>query len=122
MFEHFIVKVWSKIARRALRLARNYLLILMRYVIFAVISLAGSKMLLKKPAAPSLWSEWSEKKEPGLIFKQNETNWLCHYLSWTCQKGNLWGVFLLPFILTLKATEETAERPSPESLMIYTLF
>lgn len=122
MIKNFVAKIWSKVARRVLSLASGYVLIITRYVIFAVIGMAGSKMILEKPPAPGLWSEWSGKTERRLIVKQNEKGWVGHYLSRAFKKGNLWMIFLLPFILILKATGEAGAEPSPESLMIYTLF
>ena len=84
--------------------------------------LAGSKITMNKPSAKNLWSEWSDKSNPGLISKQPGKNWVLNYLSWTFRSGNLWAIFLCPFMLILKATEESSDIPLPESLMTYTLF
>lgn len=123
--KHLISKIWSKIARRVRKLARQYVLLIMRYVIFPIISLAGSKMVLEKPEVSSLWLSWGGKSGQELISKQPGENWIIQYLSWTFKKGNSknhWAIFLLPFILILQAAEEPGDGPSPESLMIYTLF
>lgn len=119
---HLISKLWSKIARRVRKLARRYVLLVIRYIVLPIIGLAGSKIVLKKPSASSLRSAWDTESGQALISKQSGKNWVRQYLSWTFQKGNRWAVFLLPFILILWACEEPGGAPSPESLMIYTLF
>jgi len=120
--KNFIFKIWSKISRKARKLARQYVLTIIRYIVFPIISLAGSKMILKNPTGSSLWSEWNEKFYPKLIAKQSEKHWIVSYTLWSYRSKNLWALFLLPFILLLKATEEQEDAPTLESSLTYTLF
>ncbi len=122
MIKNLIFKIWSKISRKARKLVRQYVLIIIRYIMFPIISLAGSKMILKKPAGSSLWSEWNEKFYSELIAKQSEKHWVVSYILWSYRTKNLWALFLLPFILLLKATEESGDAPTLESSLTYTLF
>ena len=118
----FIFKVWSKISRTTRSLARSYILFILYRVVFPVIALAGSKMVLQKTDRASMLSKWNETSDKNLVTHPRGKNWLIHYLSWTLRRENLWALFLLPFIVLLSATEESSDMPSPESLMIYTLF
>lgn len=120
--KYVTTKIYRKLARLARTLARNYTLAVLFHVVFPIIRLAGSKMVLEKPSAPSLWSEWNKKSESELISKQSGKCWVMGYLSWCYKSGNMWALFLLPFICILKATEESADMPSSESLLMYTLF
>lgn len=122
MLTRIIYKIWSKISRATRRIARNYTLFILRFVVLPLIALAGSKIIWKKPAGNSLWSEWNEKPGQELVKKQTEKNWVIGYFFWTFQRENQWAIFLFPFILMLKATEEPGEAPTLESSLTYTLF
>ena len=87
-----------------------------------IIALAGSKLVLKKSTEKSLWLKWGDKINPDMAPAQIKKGWIVNFFSWTFKSGNLWAIFLLPFILIVKATEDPSSTTSPELAMIYTLF
>ena len=117
-----IQTIWSKINRRVSKYARHYVLIILYYVLLPIIALAGSKMKLQKPTGESMWMPWHDTSGERLISIQTGKNWVRHYVSWLYTSKNLWALLLLPFILMLKATEDSEGATTPELLMIYTLF
>lgn len=122
MCKHFILRVWSKISVKISRLTKRYVLTILYYVVLPIIALSGHRVSLEKPLRESEWHNWSENNELKLIFKQSGKNWVFNYMSWAFRSKNVWAVFLLPFILILKITEEPSGGPPPESLLMYTLY
>jgi hypothetical protein len=122
MNKNIIYKIWLKISHRVLKLIRNYTLCVLYYIVFPIISLAGSKMKTKKSPAESSWLTWGDSFDKGVITRQTTENWSIRYLSWSLKSGNIWAIFLYPFFLILKSAENSSDTPSPGFLMVYTLF
>lgn len=114
-------EIFSKIARRARKLIRSYILAVIYFVMLPIIALAGSKLALTN-SGKSGWREWGMRSEPPLVKKQSGKSWILRYLAWAFRTKNIWAISVLPFILILKGAEEPSGAPSEESLMIYTLF
>ncbi len=117
-----IPKFYHKASRKIFSYIRGYIVLVLYYIVFPIIALAGSKMIFKKPKGVSAWQDWNKASSSNLITDSQGKNWLYQYFLWSFKPGNLWAIFLLPFIVLLWATEESDSMPSPESLMIYTLF
>ena len=120
--KHFISKILSKIFRVSRRLTRNYILLIIYYVMLPIIALCGSKIDLKKPSGNSFWRDWDEDVQSKLVLKQTGKWWVVSYVSWCYKSKNIWMLFLLQFILILKTTENSSETPTLESSLMYTLF
>ena len=122
MLSSSISKFYRKASHKIFSYIRGYTVLVLYYIVFPIIALAGSRMIFKKSNDTGAWKDWNKASSQNLITDSQGRNWLYQYFLWSSKPGNLWVIFLLPFIVLLWATEESDSMPSPESLMIYTLF
>lgn len=122
MPKQIIFKIWSKISYVTGRLVRNYMLFIIHYCVFSIISLGGSRLNLKKPTGQSAWNDWNNGLSSPLITKQSGKRWVINYVSWCFKSKNVWLLGLLPFIVIIKTTETELGIPTLESSLTYTLF
>jgi hypothetical protein len=121
-------KLWNSAARYFARGARLILMSICFYVVFLAVGRAGTALKLARPMADqSLWTaktmiapaashyEFSSI-ENGLTQK----GWFRSYLDWSKTSGQLWALFLVPFLAMLASVEIYTDRRFPAG--VYTLF
>lgn len=121
-------RIWNRLARDFTHYARTLVLGICYYIIFAAVARTGSSLRLASPTSPqSLWIPRGTLASTAYPHQYDATKkgssqrgWIGNYLSWAWQTGNLWTVFLLPFLILLSALESDQDKSLPTD--IYTLF
>ncbi len=122
-------KLWNSTARYFARGARLILMSICFYVVFLAVGRAGNSMKLARPRASGL-SLWTSKQTIAPAASHYEFSsiedgwtqkgWFRSYLYWAKTSGQLWALFLVPFLAMLAAVEIYTDRRFPAG--VYTLF
>lgn len=123
-----LYEAWNRLARLFVRIARLALMGVCFYIVLGTVGRAGSRLALRRPNPDqSLWTSRTTLLPESYIHQysipQEGTSpkgWIGSYFSWVRHSGNLWALFLLPFLALLWTVESRKERSSTPD--IYTLF
>jgi hypothetical protein len=121
-------RLWNRLASVVSRFTVFVFSAICFYVVVLATGRAGSKLNLSRSAAGA-WSAWTARRpeSPDTYFDQfmrvgtgtTRSGWVRSYCSWAWDSGNLWLVFLLPFLALLSLNQsKTANVP----VDVYTLF
>ncbi len=119
---------WNSAAVLFSRVARLMLTATCFYIIFLIVGRAGSAIDLSTLVkTKSLWNQRrtlapAEFAREFPLNKKIRTSagWLGGFRSWAWNSGQLWALFLLPFLIMLSGLENSREPRLPDGL--YTLF
>mgnify|MGYP001340470439 CR=1 FL=1 len=120
-----IYRGWNRLARGYARVARHLLLRVCYYTVFALVARAGSALRVERPApGTSLWTPRSTLP-PATYTSQDASpaaskDGLAGVLLWSIRSGQLWAIFLVPFLALLRMLEAEAKGGPPAD--IYTLY
>jgi hypothetical protein len=113
---------WNSFARMYARLARLATLLVTYYVVFAIVSLAGSKIALRspKPDQKSMWVPLHGESEAEEVRLQK--GWTREFARWAGRSGNWWALLCIPYfvLLSVLSDRQEADRGFPSG--IYTLY
>jgi hypothetical protein len=119
----FFYRAWNKLAREFARFARFWVLAVFYYVVFTPVAWSGSlfRVAMPKPGE-SLWMKHQTLSMEAHLQPSSTRSWISAYLSWCGGAQNLWGVWLVPFLLLLSllGTDEQHKDSVPSN--IYTLY
>ena len=121
-------RLWDALANYFARGARLVLLGVCFYIIMVAVRFAGAAIELGRPSADqSLWISKKTLSPATYLYEFSASGgqftgkgWLSSYLCWAGVSGNLWALFLVPFLAMLAAVEVYRDRRFPAG--IYTLF
>ena len=119
-------RLWVRASRLYVRVARRWLLGLC-YGVVSVAGVAGSSLILARPApSRSMWQA-ADTLPPQAYASQSETlgpGWpgrpWSDLVDWAMRSHNVWVVFMVP-LLFLLSTLDTEQQSTPET-GVYTLF
>jgi hypothetical protein len=119
---------WNSGAGLFARAARVILTGICFYIIFLAVGRAGSRMDLHPPKREK--SLWNPKGTlPGAAFDREfaavessgaAKGWIRGYSFWARNSGQIWALFLLPFLVMLSALDSHRDSRLPDG--VYTLF
>ncbi len=121
-------RVWNDLARLYCRAAGLLLKGICFYGIFVPAGWAGSSLPLTRPiSSRSLWMPRQTYK-PATYTSQSNTldegyphrGSISALILWATRSGNIWALFVLPFLILLSALQHDEESSFPSA--IYTLF
>jgi hypothetical protein len=121
-----LYRLWVRASRLYARIARRVLLMLSHGVI-SVVGLAGTSLVLARPAAGrSLWQtrEALPTAAYGSQFDAPGPGWASRpwraVADWAIRSGNAWMIFLVPFLVLVSLLDTDEHSRYPDG--IYTLF
>jgi hypothetical protein len=121
-----IYEIWARLSRNLSRFLNNAIMAVGYFTIFLLLRFTGSHLDRSVPTmAGSKWVRKTAESEPKylqpVVFGDvSKKSWMKSYLRWAWQSGNLWAVFLLPYLILLKIFRSEGE--SHLASNIYTLF
>ncbi len=122
-FVHKVYLLWNRAARGYARLAREALLAIWYYTLFAAVARTGGSTLEKEGSGWSLRKTSSVSAYADLGGAHTDgarAGTLREYYAWAARSGRLWLLFLLPLRLLLMALDPKGSRAAPSD--IYTLY
>jgi hypothetical protein len=121
-------RAWNKMARGFGYYGRLLVLGIIFYVIFLAVGRTGSHLKLQRPEDREE-SQWIKRDtlspdayhvQHSLPGEESFRSWISAFSSWTLRSGNVWALFLLPFLVLLSWLDTEQEENFPSG--IYTLF
>jgi hypothetical protein len=126
-FSRFLYRAWNKLAREFSRRASTILIRICYYTIFVAVGRTGSGICLTPVAGgTSMWFRRnstlpSAAGDPRTTTPPTgEKSWALSYVTWALQSRNIWYCFVLPFVLLVRALNDSTEQIVPTD--IYTLY
>lgn len=120
---HKVYLLWNRVARGYARRAREAVLAIWYYTVFAAVARTGGSTLEKEGLGWSLRKTLSVPAyaDPGgAPTGRAPTGTLRDYCAWAARSRRLWLLFLLPLFLLLMALDPKGSRAAPSD--IYTLY
>jgi hypothetical protein len=115
-----LYRLWNRVASRVNRLARNWVLALIHYLVLSLSRLDGSELDIRYPGG-SLWRAY-DAGPSHLTWASGGIGWLSQYAREAWQPGRRWWFLLLPLFLVLSLFTAEGERRAVVPENIYTLF
>lgn len=119
---------WNQLAKGYANISRWWIERIFFFLILRTVGLwdSSSPLSLSSPTC-SMWKRRntlfpdSEKKHfSNNLSQRRSKGWVGEYVSWAWKSGNVWAVWLIPFLLILTPLE--MDEPSARADNIYTLF
>ena len=120
--------VWNEASHFVARGVRLALVTICYFVVLVPLHLSGTTLELGRPNRGQ--SLWVTRRQPTrtAYFKVFEAAnggsprraWIASYVSWACETGNVWAVFLLPFLVLLSILD-VPDAPRSVPADIYTV-
>lgn len=123
-----LYRAWNRFARGINRLGFQWILFLSHRLLLRAIGGEGSKFEgatssgdhTRWSGYPESYSSASASSQFSPVEEVQWSGWIGEYLRWARGDGNLWALWLLPFLMSLSLFRQENESNAPSN--IYTLF